>query len=77
MSGLLRNQYASCQIDLRQMTRASVCRTVMSGSVKTGNTRSEQMTSALPPKADSSRTSRQVRFVPILLQKSVEGFREQ
>src|SRR5882757_5994434 len=31
---------------------------------KTGNTRSEQMTSALPPKADSSRTSRQVRFVP-------------
>src|SRR5258705_878127 len=32
--------------------------------VKTGNTRSEQMTSALPPKADSSRTSRQVRFVP-------------
>src|SRR5260370_9241691 len=32
--------------------------------VKTGNTRSEQMASALPPKADSSRTSRQVRFVP-------------
>ncbi len=32
MSGLLRNQYASCQIDLRRMTRASVCRTVMSGS---------------------------------------------
>ena len=27
--------------------------------------------------ADSSRTSREVRFVPILLQKSVEGFREQ
>src|SRR6476660_5201168 len=26
---------------------------------KTGNTRSEQMTSALPPKADSTRTSRQ------------------
>jgi hypothetical protein len=25
---------------------------------------------ALPPKADSSRTSRHVRFVPILLQKS-------
>ena len=32
MSGVLRNQYASCQIDLRRMTRASVCRTVMSGS---------------------------------------------
>src|SRR5437879_5834795 len=29
--------------------------------VKTGNTRSEQMTSALPPKADSSRTSGDVR----------------
>src|SRR5258705_718122 len=38
--------------------------------VKTGNTRSEQMTSALPPKADSSRTSGHVRKVPILLQKS-------
>src|SRR5258708_13314045 len=33
--------------------------------VKTGNTRSDQMTSALPPKADSSRTSREVRNVPI------------
>src|SRR6266436_2331658 len=32
--------------------------------VKTGNTRSEQMTSALPPKADSSRTSGHVRKVP-------------
>ena len=32
--------------------------------VKTGNTRSEQMTSALPPKADLSRTSGHVRFVP-------------
>jgi hypothetical protein len=28
------------------------------------------MISALPPKADSGRTSRDVRFVPILLQKS-------
>src|SRR6266404_7530321 len=33
-----------------------------SATVKNGNTRSEQMTSALPPKADSSRTSRHVRF---------------
>jgi hypothetical protein len=31
--------------------------------VKTGNARSEQMTSALPPKADSSRTSGHVRKV--------------
>src|SRR5712672_3361275 len=31
---------------------------------KTGNTRSEQMTSALPPKADSSQTSGHVRKVP-------------
>jgi hypothetical protein len=33
--------------------------------------------SALVRIPDSSRTSRHVRFVPILLQKSVEGFREQ
>src|SRR5258708_13567786 len=31
------------------------------------------MTSALPPKADSSRTSGHVRVVPILLQKSFWG----
>jgi len=29
------------------------------------------------PKADINRVIRDVRFVPILLQKSVEGFREQ
>jgi hypothetical protein len=33
--------------------------------------------SALVLMMDSSRTSRHVGFVPILLQKSVEGFREQ
>jgi hypothetical protein len=33
--------------------------------------------SALPPIATKLRTSREVRFVPILLQKSVEDFREQ
>jgi len=38
--------------------------------VKMRNTHREQMFSALPPKADSSRTSRYDRFVPILLQKS-------
>jgi hypothetical protein len=36
-----------------------------------------QSMSAFVRIADSSRTSRHVRFVPILLQKSVEGFREQ
>ena len=37
----------------------------MSGTgIKTGNTRSEQMTSALPPKADSELTSPHVRKVP-------------
>ena len=30
--------------------------------------------SALPPKADIGRAGRDVRFVPILLQKTVEGF---
>jgi len=35
------------------------------------------MFSALPLKADIRRTGWHVRFVPILLQKSVEGFREQ
>jgi hypothetical protein len=35
------------------------------------------MFSALPPKADIAEYGRHVRFVPILLQKSVEGFREQ
>jgi len=30
--------------------------------------------SALPPKADIGGVSSDVRFVPILLQKSVEGF---
>jgi hypothetical protein len=30
--------------------------------------------SALPPKADIDRARRDVRFVPILLQKSVAGF---
>jgi len=30
--------------------------------------------SALPPKADIETRSRDVRFVPILLQKAVEGF---
>jgi len=34
-------------------------------------------TSAFERITDSSQTSRQVRKVPILLQKSVEGFREQ
>jgi hypothetical protein len=34
-------------------------------------------TSGLPPIATEPRTSLVVRFVPILLQKSVEGFREQ
>jgi len=32
--------------------------------VKTGKARYEHMISALPPKADSGRTSRDVRFVP-------------
>ena len=45
--------------------------------VKVGRTQSEQMSSGLPPKADIAQQSRHVRFVPILLQKSVEGFREQ
>jgi hypothetical protein len=35
------------------------------------------MFSALPLKADVAQRGRHVRFVPILLQKSVEGFREQ
>src|SRR6478736_10578000 len=35
--------------------------------------RPRNSTSALPPKADSSRTSSHVRFVPILLQKSFWG----
>src|ERR1700726_2263190 len=39
--------------------------------VKMRNTHLEQMFSALHPKADSSQTSRHVRKVPILLQKSV------
>jgi len=33
--------------------------------------------SALPPIADIGTRSRNVRFVPILLQKSVEGYRAQ
>jgi len=37
------------------------------------NLRPVSRTSALPLKADSSRTSRHVRFVPILLQKSFWG----
>jgi hypothetical protein len=32
--------------------------------------------SALPPKADMCGATMDVRFVPILLQKSVDGFRE-
>jgi hypothetical protein len=38
--------------------------------VKTGNTRCEQMFSALPLKADIAEYGRHVRFVPILLKKS-------
>jgi hypothetical protein len=45
--------------------------------VKRRNTRYEQMFSALPLKADIRRAGWDVRCVPILLQKSVEGFREQ
>jgi len=39
-------------------------------SVKTGKSRSEQMFSGLPPKADVSEARRHVREVPISLQKS-------
>jgi hypothetical protein len=39
--------------------------------------RDVRTTSAFPPKATELRTSRHVSNVPILLQKSVEGFREQ
>src|SRR6266852_7185563 len=43
----------------------------MSGlGLKTGNTRGEQMFSALPPRPDIAQCGRHVRFVPILLQKS-------
>jgi hypothetical protein len=45
--------------------------------VKTGKAHSEHMFSALPSKADIRRTGWDVRSVPILLQKSVEGLREQ
>jgi hypothetical protein len=41
------------------------------------NTRREQMPSALLPNSDIARRIRHFVFVPILLQKSVEGFREQ
>src|SRR5207244_4300918 len=40
------------------------------GSFATGSSQPQIRTSALTPKPDSSRTSGQVRFVPILLQKS-------
>jgi hypothetical protein len=45
--------------------------------VKTGKAQCEQMFSAVHPTTDIAKILRHVRFVPILLQKSVEGFREQ
>jgi hypothetical protein len=41
------------------------------------NTLTDQMFSALPPTTDIAQHRRHVRNVPILLQKSVEGFRKQ
>jgi hypothetical protein len=41
--------------------------------VKTGNTRSEHMFSAVHPTTDIAKILRHVRFVPILLQKSFWG----
>ena len=45
--------------------------------VKTGKARSEQMLSAVHPITDVAKVLRHVRSVPILLQKCVEGCREQ
>jgi hypothetical protein len=45
--------------------------------VKLGNTKREQMTSAVHPTTDIAKILRHFRFVPILLQKCVEGCREQ
>ena len=47
-----------------------VLRRPVEPAIKGGNTHCEQIESALPPIADSSRTSLEVRFVPISLQKS-------
>jgi hypothetical protein len=45
--------------------------------VKLGNARREQMFSAVHPTTDIAKILRHVRLVPILLQKCVEGCREQ
>jgi hypothetical protein len=61
---LLRNQYASCQIDLRRMTRALVCRTVMSGSGQTWKSALVTAMSVISPTVTKLRTSREARFGP-------------
>jgi hypothetical protein len=49
----------------------------MSEVVKTGSRGLAGGMSASPLESGQGRTFAEVRFVPILLQKSVEGFREQ
>jgi hypothetical protein len=44
--------------------------------VKSGKARSEHIPSRLPPRADIVDALWHFRFVPILLQKAVDGFRE-